>query len=160
MIAKSLARPLILATDLGGSPDRRLCLRCARRIAPRSSSVRFRIASRSCGTRSSSALLVCPKSRLLATGENGACLVPWYVKCTTHTARGLRSTRYKGATCRGLHSAFVYIPPQNAPKSHHKNTSKNNRRMHLEPPCPASTFVMMCFNHKNKRKLHQAKLTG
>ena len=109
MIAKSLARPLILATDLGGSPDRRLCLRCARRIAPRSSSVRFRIASRSCGTRSSSALLVCPKSRLLATGENGACLVPWYVKCTTHTARGLRSTRYKGATCRGLHSAWAVV---------------------------------------------------
>ena len=43
----------------------------------------------------------------------------------------------------------MYIPPQNAPKSHTTKTqSKNNRRMQLEPPCPASTFVMMCFNHK------------
>ena len=56
----------------------------------------------------------------------------------------------------------IYHPKiQNAPKSHTTKTQrKNNRTMQLEPPCPASTFVMMCFNHKNKRKLHQAKLTG
>ena len=43
----------------------------------------------------------------------------------------------------------MYIPHQNAPKSYTTKTQrKNNRTMQLEPPCPESTFVMMCFNHK------------
>ena len=83
----------------------RVCLRCARRIAPRSSSVRFRIASRSCGTRRSA--LRSSKSRRLATRMES--LPRALVQCTTHTARGLRSTRYKGATCRGLHSAWAVV---------------------------------------------------